>query len=80
MEVNHHLRGHILEVVDNQLRDGDPPITTETLSRLISEGITKEKAKEMIAAVLLEEIYNTLKKNEPYDEDRYSRNLRKLGK
>ena len=80
MEVNHRLRGHILEVVDNQLRDGDPPITTETLSRLISEGFTKEKAKEMIAAVLLEEIYNTLKKNEPYDEDRYSRNLRKLGK
>ena len=79
MEVNHRLRGHILEVLDNQLRNGDPPITSDTLSRLISEGFTEEKAKAMIAAVLLEEIYNTLKNNEPYDENRYSRNLRKLG-
>ena len=80
MEVNHRLRSHALEAVENQLRDGNPPITTETLTRLIGEGITEKKAKEMIAAVLLEEIYKTLKNSEPYDEDRYARNLNKLGK
>ncbi|MDR2162865.1 MAG: hypothetical protein LBO70_02820 [Clostridiales Family XIII bacterium] len=80
MEVNYHLRNQILEAVDNQLRDGDPPIATETFARLLREGFSKKKAKEMIAAVLLEEIYDTLKNNEPYDEDRYTRNLNELGK
>jgi hypothetical protein len=80
MEVNYRLRGYILEAVDNQLRDGDPPIATETFIRLLSEGFSETKAKEMIAAVLLEEIYDVMKNDELYDEGRYTRNLNKLGK
>jgi uncharacterized protein with ATP-grasp and redox domains len=80
MEINQNLRNHVLEAVDNQLRDGDPPITTETYHRLQREGFSKSKAKEMLAAVLLEEIYETLKNNQPYDENRYTKNLNKLGK
>ena len=80
MEVNLRLKKHILEVVNNQLRDNDPPIVKETFNRLIEEGHSKAKAKEMIGSVLVIEIYDMLKENKPHDEERYARNLKALGK
>ena len=80
MEVNYRLKKLILEVVDNQLRDNDPPITKETFNRLVQEGCSKTKAKEMIGSALAIEIYDMLKENKPHDEERYARNLEALGK
>ena len=40
--------------------------------------ISRPQAKEMIAAVLLEEMYYVLKHKEPFNEDRYARKLRDL--
>lgn len=75
---NYRLKRDILEVVDNQIRDNDPKCTKETLEKLISMGYIEEKAKEMIAAVLLEELYYVMKDKESFDEERYSNNLSKL--
>lgn len=75
---NPHLRGHLLEVVENQLRDGTPPETAATLARLIEQGDSRERAIELIACVLVTEIFDVLKNRGTYDEARYTAALRRL--
>ena len=89
-EHNPHLKGLILQVVDNQIagRDEtgqpiasaiteDPDYVKNTFERLSAvHGPTK--AKEMIAAVLLEEMYDALKGQKRFDEPRYRDRLEGL--
>ena len=75
---NMRLKRTILQVVDNQLTTNDPPITKNTYERLQALNYTKQQAKEKIAAILLEEIYDVLKDNEPFDLDRYTERLEGL--
>ncbi len=75
---NPALRRALLEIVDNQLRDGTPPETRSTLDRLISEGYSRDQARELIACVVSAEIFDVLKSGQPYDEARYLAGLRAL--
>ena len=68
---NLRLKKLILEVVDNQLRDNDPPKTTEIYNRLMEAGYSSSEAKEKIGAVVIEEIYNVMKEHQNYDEKKY---------
>ena len=89
-EYNPHLKALILQVVDNQIagRDEtgrplattiaeDPDYVKNTFERL-SAVHGPEKAKEMIAAVLLEEMYDVLKYKVPFDEPQYKEKLERL--
>ncbi|MGI1691037.1 hypothetical protein ABCY77_06675 [Thermoanaerobacter uzonensis] len=75
---NENLKRIILEVVNNQIRDNNPPITKVTLERLKKSGYTEQQAKEKIAAILIEEIYDVLKNHEVYNEERYAKKLSTL--
>jgi hypothetical protein len=75
---NPRLRSALMEVVENQLRDGTPPETSETLARLVAEGYPREKAMELIACIVCSEIFDVLKYNQRYDEARYVAGLRGL--
>jgi len=75
---NQNLKRTILATVDNQIRENNPPITRMTLEKLKKLGYTEKIAKEKIAAVLIEEIYDVMKSTAPYDEERYSKKLRSL--
>jgi len=68
----------ILEVVDNQIADHDPPETKETLERLMAEGISQEQARELIACVVASEMFDMLKNEEVYKEQRYIAALNNL--
>ena len=57
---NPRLRKLIIEVVENQMRDNNPPITNITFNRLLSEGYTKQQAKEKIAVIVTNHIYDTI--------------------
>jgi hypothetical protein len=70
----------IYEVVDNQLRDGDPPETRQTLDRLVAEGHSPAEARRLIAAVVASEIFEVLKHKRPYDRARYVTALQRLTK
>lgn len=70
----------ILEVVENQIRDSDPPETRQTLKRLIKDGFSREEAVELIAAVVVTEIYNVSKQNEPFNRKRFVAALKQLPK
>ena len=75
---NPHLRRAILEVVENQLRDGTPPETRATLERLMGDGRSREEAVQLIGCVVTTEIFDVLKNREPYNETRYVAALRAL--
>ena len=68
----------ILEVVDNQIRDRNPPATKETFDRLVSDGLARDEARRLIGCVVASEIFDILKHLKPYNEDRYVKALRKL--
>ena len=72
---NMRLRETILAVVDNQLRDNDPPCTRRAYERLQKAGYSRKEAKEKLAAVVLEEIYDVMSQNQPFDEERFERAL-----
>jgi len=46
--------------------------------RLIEAGHSEKEAKRLIACVVSAEIFDTLKKNEPFNLDRFVRALNKL--
>ena len=71
------IQAAMYEVVDNQLRDGTPLETRQTLERLISEGHTPQEARRLIACAVVSEILDILQRHEPYDETRNIAALRR---
>ena len=70
----------IVEAVENQLRDDNPPETKQALKRLMALGETRENAMRYIGSALSIEIYEAMKHLTPYDEARYIKNLNALPK
>ena len=55
-----HASMHV--VVENQIAMGESPPVTETLERLISEGLDRHEAIHAVASVLAEHMYALMKK------------------
>jgi len=70
----------IVEAIENQIRDNDPPETNRALKRLLALGESRENAIRYIASALSIEIYEALKNQTPYNESRYIKNLNALPK
>lgn len=77
-ETNPAVGAAIMEVVDNQLREGTPPETRQTLDRLVASGYPEEEARRLIACAVTSEIFDVLKSRQPYDETRYIAALHRL--
>jgi hypothetical protein len=77
-KINPHLRAAILEVVENQLRDNNPPETKRTFDRLVKEEYSSEEAKDLIGSVVASEIFEILKKKEEFNHKRFVEALDKL--
>ena len=75
---NPKLTAAILEAVNNQLVENEPPETRTTYQRLIQQGYNDEAAKKLIGAALSVEIYGMLKEKTAYDQARYLQNLAHL--
>lgn len=74
------LTAAILEAVDNQLRDSNPPEAKETYDRLVAGGISDKEARRLIAVALSSEMFQMLKYKKNYSPERYIASLRKLPK
>ncbi len=68
----------IMEVVENQIRDNDPPDTGQTLTRLTSEGHSPKEARRMIAVAVSVEIFRMMKHRETFNRKRFVWNLSQL--
>jgi hypothetical protein len=77
-ETNPKLKGSFIEVVENQIRDNDPPEAKETFERLISDGVSEEDAKIYIGQAICVEIWDTMKNKKEFNSQRYVRNLKRL--
>jgi hypothetical protein len=75
---NPHVRQALLEVIENQLRDGEPPETRAALARLMGEGRSRAEAVELLAAVVAAEVFAVMKSGRPFDRDRYAAALAAL--
>jgi len=71
-------REAIFEVIENQIRGNDPPITKETYDRLRVDGHTHEEAMKLIGCALSVELFEVMKNNEPFNLQRYTTNLKVL--
>jgi len=67
-----------MEIVENQIRDGDPPETRKTLERLKSEGISEEDARIYIGQAVCVEVWDAMKNKKEFNKARYIRNLKAL--
>ena len=76
--VNQRLKKTLLEIVENQLRENDPPSTGETFRQLKDKGYSDREAKEKIASVVLGDIYDILSDGKKFDEAAYNRKLKLL--
>ena len=74
------LREAILEVINNQIRDNDPPETKQALDRLQEEGFSKEETLKLIGYVVASEVFTVLKENRSYDKKKYVSALNALPK
>ena len=54
MHVNIHT------TIENQIADGDPPITGKTVQALMRQGLSRHEAVHRVGAVLTEEIWHIL--------------------
>ena len=68
----------IIQSVEIQIRDNDPPITKTTFERLMKNGRDQATAKEMIASVIAEEIYLTMKDDRKMNIENFARRLAEL--
>ncbi len=68
----------IIEIIENQLRDNDPPEVKRTLRRLMNTGESRENAMRFIATALSVELFGVLKHKEPFNDKRYNENLKEL--
>ena len=72
------LKQTILEVVDNQLKNLDPPETRQTYDRLVADGVSDQEARRLIGCVISSEIFDVLKQEQPFDHNRFVKALNKL--
>lgn len=68
----------MMDIVDNQIRESDPPETAQTLRRLVDEGYPEHEAKRLIAAVVAIKVYGMLKHGKEFDDARFVDALDKL--
>jgi hypothetical protein len=76
--VNPILHVTIHQTIENQLAAKDLPVVHETLERLMRSGLSRHEAIHAIGSVLSVEIWEILKEECPFDEERYERGLRQL--
>ena len=68
----------ILEAIDNQMRENNPPIVKQTYDRLIKEGHSDDYAHRLIAFAMMLEVNDMLKTMRMFDVKKYTHTLNRL--
>lgn len=67
----------IIDIVENQLKDGTPDFVTEIFLSLQKKGCNRKQARTVIASVLVEELNEIVKDKRAFDEKKYEAALKK---
>ncbi|MET1279713.1 hypothetical protein [Vibrio navarrensis] len=68
----------LIEVIENQLEDGNPIKVKETLMRLMMTGHSREEAIAMMACVVSIEIFDVMRNEGKFNLTRYAEHLDQL--
>ncbi len=72
------LRKAVVEAVEKQISDDEPPETAETLERLTGEGYPRDEAVLMIGHILAVEMFGIMKEERGFNHAGYAGALAKL--
>ena len=75
---NRKLKAVVFEVVDNQLRDLNPPETKQTYDRLLSLGYSRAEVRKLIAIVVAAEVFHVMTRKELFHHSRFVAALNRL--
>lgn len=76
--LNPALASAVLAAVDKQLTEGTPTETRQTLDRLVAHGYTPEGARQLIAHVVVREVFTVMARGEVYNTERFVAALERL--
>ncbi|KJR21668.1 hypothetical protein BOO91_12195 [Vibrio navarrensis] len=68
----------LIEVIENQLEDGNPVKVKETLMRLMMTGHSREEAIAMMACAVSIEIFDVMRNEGKFNLKRYAEHLDQL--
>ena len=72
------LHAALMELVNRQLTENDPPETRQTLERLLTEGYSPEYIRRMIGLLLATELTRGMVDQKPFNQKRYIESLHRL--
>ena len=78
MKENKILQQIIFDIIENQVRDTNPPETKQTLERLIQSGYNEADAKKYIGQCVAVELFHVMNNQQTFDKKRYVQNLLNL--
>jgi len=78
MKPHNAFKDQVSELLEEQLKNNDPPEVNETLKRLISLGWEEIDAKTLMARCLTIEVCYSVNNHAHFNEKRYVQNLSKL--
>ncbi len=78
MKNNLQVKPMVLEIVNNQINDDEPPITKKTFERLKTEGFSEEDAKELIGEIVWAEVFVIMKEGKVFNLERFTAALNTL--
>ena len=67
-----------LEAINNQINNNNPPETKQTYDRLMKIIKNHDDVMKYLGVVMMAEIFDVLKSNQPFNEKRYIERLNKL--
>ncbi|WIO74261.1 hypothetical protein QP938_13315 [Porticoccaceae bacterium LTM1] len=68
----------LIETVENQIADNNPPEVKLTLMRLTLSGMDRQEAIECIACALSVEVFDVVNNGAKFNAERYAKNLNLL--
>lgn len=77
-ERGQRVREMLFEVLENQMKENNPPETRKTYQRLLDQGFSREETLRMMAAVVIVEMNDMVKENRTFDEAGYIEALKAL--
>jgi hypothetical protein len=72
------LHAALMEMVNQQLAENDPPETRETIERLVAEGYSPEHVRRLIGFLIAREMTESLFRRTEFDMKRFVETLRRL--
>jgi len=75
MERKEFLNKQIYDIIENQLKENDPPEIKIAYDNLRKQGFDDESIKVMFAHCVSVELFRIFKYREPFNNERYVKNL-----